>query len=301
MVDNQMRAQRNVVYGETDQEKLTADIYMPNKGENLPVVILIHGGAFQSGSKEMYAEWGSYLAQSGFVAMAVNYRLATSKYSTWPSVLDDIHQAANWLVGKANEFNIDPLKMAVIGDSAGAHIGSIFSFQSQARSSYKIQACVGVYGVYDLTHPGSNREAQMFQKLIGKPFNEASNVYKEASTYYYIEDAISSPTFDTDFFLIWGDSDIVASPSHSENLTQESGLNVKTLVYPGQGHFWFNLTPGLEGGALKDFPNKDVAPKVIQFLKDSLDSSVIGILSKPQIQKLVKPAKFKGKCKVLFV
>ncbi|WHY85786.1 alpha/beta hydrolase [Neobacillus novalis] len=290
MVDTQIRVQRNVVYGETEQEKLTADIYMPIKGENLPVVLLIHGGAFQSGSKEMYAEWGPYLAQSGFVAMAVNYRLATSKYSTWPSVIDDIHQAANWLVGKCSEFNIDPLKMAVIGDSAGAHIGSIFSFQSQARSSYKIQACVGVYGVYDLTHPGSSREAQMFQKFIGKPIKEASNVYKEASTYHYIEDVISSPTFDTDFFLIWGDSDIVASPSHSENLTkqmQESGLNVKTLVYPGQGHFWFNLTPGLEGGALKDFPNKDVAPKVIQFLKDSVDSSVIGILSKQQIQKLI--------------
>lgn len=289
MVKSKIKVHKNVVYSETELEKLTADIYMPAEGEDLPAVILIHGGAYQSGSKEMYSEWGPYLAEAGFVAMAVNYRLATPTYSTWPGVMEDIDQAVNWLVGKSNEWNINPLKLALIGDSAGAQIGSIYSFQSKARSSFKIQACVGIYGVFDLANPKTSREAMMFQRLIGKPVDEAPELYKEASPKNYIEEAAASPTFDTDFFLVWGDSDNIAAPAHSEGLVkemQEAGLNVETLVYKDQGHFWFNLTPGLEGGSLNDYPNNDLAPKIVQFLKESLDSSIVGIVSKKHIQRL---------------
>lgn len=289
MANDKIRVEKNIVYGETEHEKLTADIYRPIEGEDLPVVILIHGGAYQSGSKEMYSEWGPYLAEAGFAAMAINYRLATPTYSTWPGVMEDIDQAVNWLVSKSNEWNINPLKTAIIGDSAGAQIGSIFAFQSKARSSFKIQSCVGIYGVFDLADPKTSREAMMFQRLVGKPLDEAPDLYKEASPKYYIEDAVLSPTFDTDFFLVWGDSDNIAAPAHSESLVKEmrkAGLNVETLVYKDRGHFWFNLTPGLEGGTLNDYPNNDLAPKIVQFLKDSLDSSIIGIVSKKQIQRL---------------
>src|SRR5690625_2220809 len=98
MVEQQITIENNIVFGKTDKEYLTADVYKPIKGEKLPVLILIHGGGFESGSKEKYNEWGPYLAKQGFVTMSINYRLATPLYSSWPGIIDDVWSAVNWLV-----------------------------------------------------------------------------------------------------------------------------------------------------------------------------------------------------------
>src|SRR5699024_4673670 len=97
-MNQKIHIEKNIVVGKTDKEYLTADLYKPITGEDLPVVILIHGGGFESGSKEKYNEWGSYLAEAGYVALSINYRLATPLYPTWPGLLEDVQSAVNWLV-----------------------------------------------------------------------------------------------------------------------------------------------------------------------------------------------------------
>lgn len=290
MANDLIQIERNVVYWDTGEEKLTADVYRPIEGDNLPAVLLIHGGAYQSGSKEMYAEWGHLLANAGFVAMAINYRLASPKAASWPGVLEDVRMAVNWLVGKAHDWNIEPQRMGIIGDSAGAHLGSLFAFQTASSSSFKIRACVCVYGLYDMTKPGSERIKQINRQLFGKEFHEAQLEYIEASPVNYIEEAVSSPTFNTSFFLLWGDADRVVSPLQSESFSdqlKQAGFDVETMVFPGQGHFWLNLTTGLKGGTLNDYPNTVAAPKIMGFLKDKLCFSNIGNFSPRQTQRLV--------------
>lgn len=290
VVSVRIQIDRNLVYGETKTEKLTADVYRPLEGESLPPVLLIHGGAFQSGSKEMYTEWGSLLAKAGFVAIAINYRLTTLGNPGWPGVMDDINMAANWIVEKANEWKVEPMKMGIIGDSAGAHLGTLFSFKAMARASFNILACVGVYGVYDLSNPGSEREARMFHRLIGKSLEENPKLYEEASVGNYIKDAETSPTFETDFLLIWGEEDAIATPNHSKNFVnqlEQVGIEVETQIFKDQGHFWFNLTKGMEGCTLEDYPNTEVAPKIVDFLKEKLSPTLIGKISGKQVDMLI--------------
>lgn len=284
-----IQIEKNIVYGETDTEKLTADVYRPLEGKSLPPILLIHGGAYQSGSKEMYAEWGSFLAKEGFVAMAMNYRLTTVKVPSWPGVMNDINQAANFLVDKANAWNIEPMKMGIIGDSAGAHLGMHFAFNSMSYSGINVLACIGVYGVYDLAKPGSDRESQMFEKLLGKSFYEDPKLYQKASVAQFIDEAVSSPVFNTDFLLIWGEKDKIASPVHSEELSDKmkhAGIEVQTHVFADQGHFWLNDTPGLKGGKLSDYPNTEAVPVILSFLKDKLSPAVIAKISDKQVKKL---------------
>lgn len=286
----QIIIEKNLVYGKTETENLTADVYRPREGENLPPVILIHGGAFQSGSKDMYREWGPLLAKSGFVAVAINYRLTTDNRPSWPGVIDDINMAANWIIEKANEWNIEPMKMGIIGDSAGALLGTLYSFKAMSHSSLNILACVGVYGVYDLMNPASEREEKMFRRLLGKTFEEAPKLFEEASANTHIKYAQKSPIFETNFLLIWGEQDNIASPSHSKKFAEQlmqAGIEVETQIFSDQGHFWFNLTKGMEGGSLKDYPNAEVAPKIIEFLTNKLSPKEIGKISQKQVEMLI--------------
>lgn len=291
-----IQIEQNVVFGQTDREYLTADVYRPYEGEDLPAVILIHGGAFQSGSKEMYREWGSYLAESGFVAMAINYRLATFTYSTWPGVLDDVRSAVNWLVSKSNEWKIEPQRIGLIGDSAGAHLAAHFSLIAPANASFKIRAVIGVYGVYDLEQEceTSQRDKKLNEKMMGVAFPEARKEFRKASPIHHIKEAVSNSIFDTSYFIIWGETDPVVHPSQSVDFAQklmEEGVDTKRLAIQDKGHFWLNLIPGVEGGTMKDYPNTEVAPEVLGFLKEKLCVPVVGNFSlagAKQIQEISK-------------
>ncbi|MFD1707926.1 alpha/beta hydrolase [Siminovitchia sediminis] len=289
MSEENIAIERNLVYKDTGFEKLTADVYRPIKGDQLPAVILVHGGAYQSGSKDMYREWGPILAKYGFVTVSINYRLTTAENASWPGVQEDIKSAVDWLVDKANKWGIDPMRLGVIGDSAGAHLGSLLAFETASKASFKIQAFVGIYGIYDLTVKVTERQEMMFRRLIGKSLQEAPEEYKKASPIDHVGKAAAMPTFVAEFLLVWGDADRVASPQQSENFAQrlkEAGISVETIILPGQGHFWFNLTPGLEGGSLADFPNKEIAPRIVRFLRGKLCKPKISDISEAHIQRL---------------
>lgn len=293
-MESKIAVERNIVFGKTDKEYLTADIYKPIKGEKLPVILLIHGGGFESGSKEKYDEWGPYLARKGFVAMSINYRLATPLYSSWPGVIDDVWAAVNWLVKHANELRIEPLKMALIGDSAGAYIASLFTLMNPVNASFKVRVVVCVYGIYDLDKSSQelNHDLnRLNKKLIGSSYEETPEKYKAASPSSYIKHAIKNPAFNTAFLIIWGEKDELVPPSQSKKFAyklEKASVEIETLSIPDQGHLWFNITAGLAGGTLQDYPNTKVAPKILAYLEDKLLIDQVGNNSRALIESIEK-------------
>lgn len=282
--------EKNLVYGQSDRENLTADVYRPIVGDELPVVFLLHGGAFHSGSKEMYRDWGKFLARNGFISIAINYRLATPTYSTWPGVLEDIQTAINWGISHANEWDAEPQRLAFVGDSAGAYLATQFSLLYETNTSFNIRAVVGVYGVYDLEKEWEH-SPEMLKKLFGTTYEEYPLIYKQASPVNLIESAVSSPVFDTSYFVIWGAKDNIARPFHSELLVekfQQHNIDTKTYIVPDRGHFWFNLIPGIEGGTVEDYPNNELAPKIVTFLREACSKQRIGHFSQARIEALKK-------------
>ncbi|WP_227002817.1 alpha/beta hydrolase [Salicibibacter kimchii] len=283
--EEEILIEKNVVFGKTDKENnLTADVYRPNEGEDLPVVLLIHGGAFTSGSKEMYEEWGPYLAQSGFVAVAINYRLYTPEYSTWPGVLEDVKTAANWVVSNANDWDVEPQRMGVIGDSAGGSLANLLAFQSASNSSYNIRGAVSAYGVKDF-----EKEPENYIEMFGKDYQKAPHKYQEASPIDYIDEASNSSTFDTSFLVMWGENDTEVRTQTNEefsNNLDEVGIDVEAIEYPDVGHFWLTDIPGLEKGTLDEYPNTEAAPKILGFLEDKLINTEIKNFSPDTIENL---------------
>lgn len=285
--------EKHVVFGTTGNEYLTADLYRPagNDGE-LPVVVLIHGGAFQTGSKEMYGQWGTALAGYGYFVMAINYRLATPSRPTYPGALEDVGQALNWMVTQAHERRLDVTRVGLIGDSAGAHLASLYALKYRPFS-YKICAVAGIYGIYDLIEewqgPVSVRSHNMFMAFLGCSENGNGELFAEASPVRYIDEAAASATFDTRFYLIWGAQDKVVTPRQSElfrDRLQAAGITVQTSRVDGVGHFWFNELPGIQGGRVDDYPNRTIRPQLVTFLDEHVKNSIGMCFSQDRLRTL---------------
>ena len=84
---------RNVAYAETDGHRLLLDIYRPQNGQQTPVIVWVHGGAWRAGSKDKVPV--TRLLQHGFSIASVNYRL--SPVARFPAQIRDIKAAIRFL------------------------------------------------------------------------------------------------------------------------------------------------------------------------------------------------------------
>ena len=127
---------------ETDltEVDLHMDIYQPKNDteKNRPAVLVMHGGAFAAGSKNDYDQhtvtYCDSLAARGFVTVAVEYRLGITttienKTLNIDSLnfsrtvyrgIQDVRAAVRYVRAHADELGIDPGRIYLIGNSAGA-------------------------------------------------------------------------------------------------------------------------------------------------------------------------------------
>ncbi|MDY0395061.1 alpha/beta hydrolase [Virgibacillus halophilus] len=201
-----IKEEKNMVFKEMGKERLKADVYFPAEKGKYPGVILIHGGAWLQGYKEMYSEWAPYLAKQGYVTMAFDYRLSTPGIAAYPQAVHDVNSAIQFFVRHAEEWQIDRDNIVLIGDSAGAHLATHTAIDSQSEPSYHIASTIGIYGVYDLPawqrHTKLVRDNDPVHQFLGVSFDEKPELYKSASPYSKIKE-LKEP-FDTSFFYYMG-------------------------------------------------------------------------------------------------
>lgn len=114
----------NIQYGPDEKWNLL-DIYRPRDAAGmLPVLMIVHGGAWVYGTKEVYQFYGMSLAEKGFAVVNANYRLApTHKF---PAQLEDVNQQVKFVLEHAQEYGLDSRNIFMAGDSAGAHLLGLY-------------------------------------------------------------------------------------------------------------------------------------------------------------------------------
>ena len=113
----------NLSYGPDKMNVL--DVYRPkNVTGKLPVIVSVHGGAWIYGDKELYQYYCMSLAQRGFAVVNFSYRLAPKH--KFPAHLEDTTKVFHWVLKNAKTFELDTENIFAVGDSAGAHILSLF-------------------------------------------------------------------------------------------------------------------------------------------------------------------------------
>lgn len=133
------------------QEWLGLDAYVPKGRGPFPAVIVVHGGGWEAGDKVTYATpLFEPLAKAGFAWFSINYRLTPE--SRHQEQLDDVRAAIRFVREHAKEYNVDPNRIALLGESASGQMVSYLATNGQIEREQgtQVAAVVSFYGVYDL-------------------------------------------------------------------------------------------------------------------------------------------------------
>ena len=125
-------------------------IYRPNVQTSSPVLVYFHGGGMVLGSNHSFEPLARTLAaQSKATVVAVEYRLAPEHPA--PAQFDDAYAAATWVADNADRLDVDPRRLAVVGDSAGGSLAAAVALAARDLDGPAI--CCQV-----LLYPGLDRD-----------------------------------------------------------------------------------------------------------------------------------------------
>lgn len=278
--------QQGLEYGRHDDVALTGDLYLPKTPGDHPVLVAVHGGHWQVGDASLYEHWGPYLARRGYALFAIDYRLVQNERNRYPSAVTDVRAAVQFLRSHAQEIHIDPARIGLMGDSAGAQLASLAALTADkppfataypkdfyAEVSAAVKVCIGIYGVYDLAVQWDYAQKRMragkddentVQTYLGLSPADDRKIFFDASPLSYV-------TRDNNkiaFLLVWGmrddtvDSKLQSAPFAAA--LKLADFQVQSVVFPNAGHFWASdpITGRSFSGAL--------APKLLNFLNGQL-------------------------------
>ena len=109
----------NVTYAETPDSQL--DVFYPTGTDKpLGTIIWTHGGAWVSGSKDNDTPYFQILASHGYTVIGLNYGYGPEH--TYPYAVYQLNDALAFIVKNAETYHVDPTKLIMAGDSAGAQL-----------------------------------------------------------------------------------------------------------------------------------------------------------------------------------
>lgn len=195
--------EKNIVYAKIGEREIHLDIFYPSQSKALsPGIVMVHGGGWRSGDRELVKPMAEKLANEGFVTIAIEYRLSTE--AIYPAAVFDIKASIRWMRANAVKYHIDKNQIAIYGCSAGGHLAALDGTTNGDKkfegsegnndiSSY-VHAIVDIDGVVDFFGKGSEE----VYKKTGKPsaayqwfgvsVNENPEVWNEAGPINHVDE-----------------------------------------------------------------------------------------------------------------
>lgn len=200
-IPDTIESKPDVEYGRVGDQPLLLDLWKPKSiGEPVPGLIFIHGGGWKVKGKGFYTYWTAHHAAQGYVCATIEYRIAEE--ATFPGAVSDAKCAVRWMRANAEELGVDPNQIAVIGQSAGAHLALMAAYTPEIAElegtgghegvSSAVQLAVSYYAPTDLTAPALAQK-DIVQNFMGAPYEEAREQYELASPLFHV-DADDPPT-----------------------------------------------------------------------------------------------------------
>ncbi len=146
----------DIEFAQVGDVHLTLDAWVPDGAGPFAAVIVVHGGGFVNGDKQTYVQpLFEPLTKGGFAWFTINYRLAPQY--RFPAAVEDVERAVVWLHAHAQEYKVDPHRIALLGESAGGHLVSYVG--ARHKPAARIAAVVSFYGPHDFEARATGRGA----------------------------------------------------------------------------------------------------------------------------------------------
>jgi arylformamidase len=251
-------AVRNIRYAThkgSDPKRNTLDIYMPKKGSNSPVIVFIHGGAWEFGDKAHVQDKPAYFTSRGYIFVSINYRL--SPEVKHPAHVQDVAHAIAWLYENVRHYSGDKNNIFLMGHSAGAHLAALVSTDEQyLRKAHAkpevIKATVLLDGAgYDMVALMPEIKGKL-KEWYEQAFGTKRDEWRAASPVTYIQAGHYYPKF---LVLYAGEREASAEEAKIlANKLTGAGAQCQLIHYPEENHMSLNRSLGREG----DKPTEDI-------------------------------------------
>lgn len=214
---------RTISLGDRD---IKIRIYDPGAAAPQSVLIYVHGACWVAGSLDSHDEVSRYLALRGNTkVIAIDYRLAPEH--KFPAAHDDVFDTLQWVWNHSDELGIDRTRIALAGESAGAHLAAAAALRnSDQAEGPRLAFLLLVYAALD----GSGAA---WTECKDQYFANQEDARSRLGSPLWVEDLSRMPRT----FSVFGEFEI--SRAEQElfiRKLREDGVAVESLMNPSVGH-----------------------------------------------------------------
>ena len=158
-IHSQLR--ENIEYGQAGGTSLRLDARVPDGTGPYPAALIVHGGAWVAGDRRTSVlPLFQPLSDARIATFSISYRLAgpgpegfkmskdVAQILTLGTAIDDVRHAVAFVKSHAAEYRVDPDRVALIGESAGAQLASMAALRPGTQGA--VRGVVAFYGPSDL-------------------------------------------------------------------------------------------------------------------------------------------------------
>ena len=228
-------------------EPLKLDLYLPEASPAAPLIVWVHGGAWENGNKSAMPL--APIIARGFAVASLDFSPASK--AKFPGQIHEIKAGIRFLRAEASRYGYDASRIAIMGASSGAHLAAVVGTSNGSAElegtmgdhrdqSSDVHAIVSYFAATTLTTIlaqttpfGFNIREPALLRLLGAPPKEAEALAKLASPVFQVDRA------DPPLMLLHGDQDPQMPINQSHELAgayEQQGLQVDFIVVHGAAH-----------------------------------------------------------------
>jgi acetyl esterase/lipase len=246
----------DIEYRRDPVRTLMARIYQPQGDGPFPVLLDVHGGAWNDQDRTANAPVDERLATSGILVMAIDVRLA--REAPYPGSVADVNYGIRWLKAKAREWNGEPETLGALGSSSGGHVLELCAMRPH-------DARYTVYPLPEAPHLDATLKYVIARSPISNPLARYEQAQKMQRATLITNSEVYFSPWDTIFdgnpqhilergeavllppmFVLQGELDDNVLPAVQEHFVatyRAAGGKIDYEVFPGAEHRWI-IQPG---------------------------------------------------------
>jgi acetyl esterase/lipase len=141
----------DIVYAKPGRKPLKYDVFSPKGANNLPIIVIIHGGGWSTNDENVMRGLARELTRGGkFVVASIDYRWAgkadgDATSNTMANLIEDVFGAVAHIMEHAKEYGGDATRIGLTGDSAGGHLSAAASLMVEKIGARGFGRTAGVF------------------------------------------------------------------------------------------------------------------------------------------------------------